>query len=57
MKRFRVLLALLVVVVFSGFVFAGSAGDESLQKLMDGNKRYAAGDLAKKDLGDDRRKE
>ncbi len=57
MKRCRVLLALLIVVVFSSFVFAGSAGDESLQKLMDGNKRYVSGDLAKKDLGDDKRKE
>jgi carbonic anhydrase len=57
MKRYRVLLALLIVVVFSSFVFAGSAGDESLQKLMDGNKRYVSGDLAKKDLGDDKRKE
>jgi carbonic anhydrase len=57
MKRFRVLCALLVVLSFSGFVLAGSAGDDSLQKLMDGNKRYAAGNLAKKDLGDSKRKE
>jgi carbonic anhydrase len=57
MKRFRVLFALLVVLSFSGFVFAGSAGDDSLQKLMDGNKRYTTGDLAKKDLGDSKRKE
>jgi len=57
MKRFRVLLALLVVVVFSGFVFAASAGDESLQKLMNGNKRYVEGKLATKDLGDTKRKE
>jgi carbonic anhydrase len=57
MKRFRVLLALLVVVVFSGLVFAGSAGDESLQKLMDGNNRYVEGKIAAKDLGDNKRKE
>jgi len=57
MKRFRVLLALLLVVVFSGFVFAGSAGDESLQKLMDGNKRYVDGKLANKDLGASKRNE
>lgn len=57
MKQFRVLLALFVVVVFSGFVFAGSTGDESLQKLMDGNKRYVEGKLATKDLGDSKRKE
>ncbi len=57
MKQLRVLLALLIVVVFSGFVYAGSAGDEALQKLMDGNKRFASGNLAKKDLGDEKRKE
>jgi carbonic anhydrase len=57
MKQFRVLLALLVVVVFSGSVFAGSAGDASLQKLMDGNKRYVEGKLGSKDLGDNKRKE
>ncbi len=57
MKRFRVLLSLLVVVAFSGFVFAGSAGDDSLQKLMDGNKRYVEGKLASKDLGDSKRKD
>jgi carbonic anhydrase len=32
-------------------------GDESLQKLMDGNKRYVEGKLAGKDLGDNKRKE
>jgi carbonic anhydrase len=57
MKRFRVVLALFVVVVFSGVVFAVSAGDEALQKLMDGNKRYVSGSLMKKDLGDTKRKE
>jgi len=57
MKQFRVLLALLVVVAFSGFVFAGSTGDASLQKLMDGNKRYVEGKLGSKDLGDNKRKE
>jgi carbonic anhydrase len=57
MKRFKVILALFVVLVFSGFVFAGSTGDEALQKLMDGNKRYVSGQLIKKDLGDTKRKE
>ncbi|MDP2755775.1 MAG: carbonic anhydrase [Nitrospirota bacterium] len=57
MKQFRVVLALFVVLVFSGVVFAGSAGDEALQKLMDGNKRYVSGSLMKKDLGDTKRKE
>jgi carbonic anhydrase len=57
MKQFRVVLALFVVVLFSGFVFAGSAGDEALQKLMDGNKRYVSGSLMKKDIGETKRKE
>jgi carbonic anhydrase len=56
MKRCRILLALLVVVVFSGFVFAG-VSDESLQKLMDGNKRYVSGNLLKKDVGNTKRQE
>jgi len=58
MKRFNILLALLLVVAFSGFVFAGSGkGEEALQKLMDGNKRFVSGNLATKDLGDTKRKE
>jgi carbonic anhydrase len=57
MKFFRGLLAVVVVVLFSGSVFAGTAGDESLQKLMDGNKRYVEGTPINKDLGDTRRKE
>jgi carbonic anhydrase len=57
MKQFRAVLALFIVVLFSGVVFAGSAGDEALQKLMDGNKRFVSGKLVKKDLGDTKRKE
>ncbi len=57
MKKFRILMALFVVVIFSGLVYAGTAGDESLQKLMDGNKRYVEGTQINKDLGDTRRKE
>jgi len=57
MKFFRGLLAVVIVVLFSGSVFAGTAGDESLQKLMDGNKRYVEGTPINKDLGDTRRKE
>ncbi|NCO68225.1 MAG: carbonic anhydrase [Nitrospirae bacterium CG_4_10_14_0_8_um_filter_41_23] len=57
MKQFRAVLALFVILVFSGVVFAGSAGDDALQKLMDGNKRYVSGSLVKKDLGDTKRKE
>ena len=57
MKQFRVFLSLVIVVVFSSLVFAGSAGDTSLQKLMDGNKRYADGKLANKDVGSTKRQE
>lgn len=58
MKRFRILTALLVVVVFSGFVFAiAENGSESITKLLDGNKRFVSGSLAQKDLGDAKRKE
>jgi carbonic anhydrase len=57
MKRFRIVLALLVVMSFSGFVFAGSAGDESLQKIMDGNKRFASDKLMQKESCDVKRKE
>ncbi len=58
MKKFRILMALFVVVVFAGFVFAvAENGSESLTKLMDGNKRFVSGTLAQKDLGDAKRKE
>ena len=57
MKHIKILTALFVVVVFSAIVYAGGAGDEALQKLMDGNKRYVTGDLAEKDIGDTKRKE
>lgn len=58
MKRFRVLSALLAILVFSAFVFAGSEkADESLTKLQDGNRRFVNGALAYKDMGDAKRKE
>ncbi|MEW6584829.1 MAG: carbonic anhydrase [Nitrospirota bacterium] len=58
MKRFRGLLVVFLVLLLSGFVYAGEGkGDEALQKLMDGNKRYADGSLAKKDVGQTRRTE
>ncbi|MEW6420032.1 MAG: carbonic anhydrase [Nitrospirota bacterium] len=57
MKQVRILICLFTVVVFTGFVFAGTAGDEALQKLMDGNKRFVSSKLMKKDLGDTKRKE
>jgi len=57
MKQFKVFLSLVIVIVFSSFVFAGSVCDESLQKLMDGNKRYVDGKFANKDVGSTKRQE
>jgi carbonic anhydrase len=51
------MLVLLVVMAFSGFVFAGSTGDESLQKLMEGNKRFVSDKLSSKQACDMKRKE
>ncbi len=53
----RVLFSFTAVVFFAALVFAATGGDEAYQKLMDGNKRFVSGSLAKKDLGDARRKE
>ncbi len=58
MKLSRVLLALFCLIAVSGLVYAGSgAGDESLTKMIDGNKRFVSGELAKKDIGEQRRQE
>ena len=57
MKQLKRLLALVVIVVFSGLAFAGSAGDESLQKMMDGNKRFVSDKLMNKASCDIKRKE
>jgi carbonic anhydrase len=57
MKRFKIVLALFVVMIFSVGVYAVGTGDEALQKIMDGNKRFVSGKLMKKDLGDTKRKE
>lgn len=57
MKQLRVLLAFVVVVVFAAFAFAGTAGDEALQKMMDGNKRFASDKPMQKGSCDIKRKE
>jgi len=58
MKRFRIYMALFVVIAFSVLAFAVTEkGGEALQKLMDGNKRFVSGNLAQKDLSDAKRKE
>lgn len=55
MKQLKVLMALVIVVLFAGLAIAGSTGDESLQKLLDGNKRYVDGIFTTKDVGYSRR--
>ena len=56
-KRYFVLPALAMAVLI-GFAFASpQEGQESFSKLMDGNKRFMAGSLAQKDVGEARRKE
>lgn len=58
MKHFKILMAVFVIVVFSGLVFAVSEkGGEALQKLMDGNKRFVSGSLTQKDLSAKKREE
>ncbi|MFZ6016958.1 MAG: carbonic anhydrase [Nitrospirota bacterium] len=58
MRLSRVLIALFCSVVIAGLVYAGMGkGEESLNKLMDGNKRFVSGNLAQKDLSDAKRKE
>ncbi|NWF51675.1 MAG: carbonic anhydrase [Nitrospirae bacterium] len=58
MKRFRIFMALFVIAIFSGLVFAMSEkGEEAFQKLMEGNKRFVSGNLEQKDLSDTKRKE
>lgn len=58
MRLSKVLIALLCTIAVAALVYAGAGkGNESLGKLLDGNKRFISGGLSKKDLGDARRKE
>ncbi len=56
MRVSKVLIILLLTFAVGGVVYAG-AGEDSLSKLIDGNKRFVSGQLAKKDLGETRRQE
>ncbi len=56
MRLSKTIIVLLALLAISGLVYAG-AGDDSLTRLVDGNKRFISGDLSKKDLGDTRRQE
>ena len=58
MRLSRFFIVVLCLVAVSGLVYAGmEAGGDSLSKLLDGNKRFTSGELAKKDIGDTRRQE
>lgn len=52
----KVLIAVILSVAIAGLVYAG-AGEDSLSKLQDGNKRFVSGELAKKDIGESKRQE
>jgi carbonic anhydrase len=52
----KVFVAVFLSVAIAGLVYAG-AGEDSLSKLLDGNKRFVSGELAKKDIGESRRQE
>lgn len=56
-KGFKVFVAVVVIAVFSGLLYAGQSGEEAAKKLMDGNARFVTGQQAAKDIGDSRRKE
>ncbi len=58
MRLAKIIIGVFLSVLLAGFVYAGlGQGDESLTKLLDGNKRFVSGELAKKDIGENRRKE
>lgn len=57
MKEIVVKSILIFLVLFlPSFVF-GITGDEALQKLLEGNKRFVSGNLEKKDISDLKRKD
>jgi carbonic anhydrase len=58
MKLLKVLFAVICLLAVSGLVYATHmAGDDSLAKLMEGNKRFISGQLAPKDCSANRREE
>lgn len=58
MRISRVLVILLFSAAIVGFVYAGiEQGADSLTRLIDGNKRFMSGELAKKDIGESRRRQ
>lgn len=56
MRLSKVLFGVFLSVAIAGLVYA-DAGEDSLSKLKEGNKRFVTGELAKKDIGENRRQE
>ena len=56
MRVSKVLISVFLSLAIAGLVYAG-AGEDSLSKLQEGNKRFVSGELAKKDIGESRRQE
>ena len=57
-KKSYLVLSALIMAALIGFVYASpQEGQEAAGKLMDGNKRFVAGSLSQKNVGDARRKE
>ncbi len=58
MRISRAIVVLVCSVAIAGFVYAGNElGQDSLTKLIDGNKRFMSGEVVKKDIGESRRQE
>lgn len=58
MRLSRALVVFMCSVTIAGFVYADNElGQDSLTKLIDGNKRFMSGEVVKKDIGESRRHE
>lgn len=58
MKLSKGFIGLFFSLAIAGLVYAGmEKGEDSLSRLLEGNKRFLSGELAKKDMGDNRRQE
>ncbi len=58
MRSLKVCAALLIVILVAGLGYAATdAGQDSLNRLLEGNRRFVSGELSKKDIGDAKRQE
>lgn len=56
MRVSKVFISVFLSLAIAGLAYAG-AGEDSLIKLQEGNKRFVSGELAQKDIGESRRQE